>query len=85
MLFLIYLGIDYHYTFILSAQAGVLFLNGIGSYTGRDPFLDYGEYYWTYNASSSNLCVFWHSCKEADEQEKQSPAKIELKLHHKEV
>ena len=81
----VYLGVDYHDKFILSVQTRVLFLNGIGSYTGWDPFLDYGEYYWTYNASSCNPCVFWQSCEEADEQEKQSPAKIELKLHHKEV
>ena len=67
----VYLGVNYHDQFILSVQTCMLFLNDIGNYTGRDPSLDYGEYYWTYNASSSNSCVFWYSCKEADEQEKQ--------------
>ena len=51
-------GVDCCDTFILSAQTCMLFLNGIDTYTGRDPFLDYGEYYWTYNASSYNACVF---------------------------
>ena len=58
----------------------MLFLNGIGSCIGQDPFLNYGEYCLTYKASPFNTLVIWDSGEETDEEEREK-SQVKAKLN----